>query len=1332
MALSEASGLTARRPMRGATLHVVRSMWILIAVFSIALFFLSIPSHIIRMTSELDIHTRIALLQLGYNVNTFVTFELAHAVVVMIGYALTAVALFKYKSDDWVVLFIALAMLTFGVSVNSALDVEPLLSSFIALNPGWTLPVQALYILGMGSILIVFYLFPDGRFVPRWSRILAYTWIAWMIAFMVLPGEEKFAAPPPVMVTMLANMLSIDPKIFGSIARDLRFYSFFVILAIWFGSGVFTQIYRYVRVSSPLQRHQTKWAVFGFSCAVVLYFGSYLPVPIMHAMGVPMMGIIRYQLATMPLTGFALLLVPISLSISILRSRLWDVDFLINRALVYGGITGILGVLYFASVLLFQSIFRSLAGYQDTLSIAVTTLVLATLFQPLRRRLQSVIDRRFYREKVNFRQVFTDFAREVRTIIDLAELLRVLVTRTAELLHIEWGAVYLRDPENEFVLVRSQNLPDRDLTLLKIEREALDRLRSGQVISRLHETTFPMIVPLLAPQTASAQHSETPLIGVLALGPLRSGLPYGREDQDLLVSLADQAGTAIYVAKLVQEAQAEIKRREDAEERLEAYRNSPMGRAETMAHSLLEHPEHAFPRLHALAQEASRDANAANLLGNLPKVLDNLSAGPVAGLAEGLNYLFTSQFTAELLPIGLRTLITALEYTLLHGCEACAGAGGEGSPDCEPATAQSCAETAGNDYTECYTCALAAYRVCLAAYNANSIAQITAIRDISEEAASPFELPTCQPASASVLTGLQRAIAEMPPVVEALHAYERVDTTQDKIAYLASAIHALRHVDHLARTELGCVDRPIVERIVESWLAIVTSAMSELQTSARIVCQLLTRNTWQGDVVSLVLNLHNQGRGAALEIKVSLAPAPEYTLLDEMVLIDRLPPGEEAQVQLRIRPRLHAGADHFRARFVILYTDPRGPDQVENFADVVNLLSASAEFQFIPNPYVVGTPLQTGSPLFFGREDLVQFIHTNLSASHRNNLVLIGQRRTGKTSLLKQLPARLDDNYLPVYLDGQTLGLDPGLPNFFLTLATEITFALEDRGFEMDPPELEDFQDSPLAAFERDFLARVRGLIGNRHLLIMFDEFEELEAAVQRGNLESSIFGFLRHLIQHSPDLSVIFCGTHRIEELAADYWNILFNISLYQHIAFLDREEALRLIQEPVAGFGMRYDDLALDKMWRVTAGHPYFLQLLCHSLVNRHNKTARNYVTIADVNAALDEILASGEAHFVYLWTESTPAERLVLTAMSRMVPLTGQATPIQLLDFLTERGISLERQCISEALHHLTLRDILQASREGAAAIGEAYRWKLGLLGLWAEKYKSLSRVVDEIKA
>jgi hypothetical protein len=247
----------------------------------------------------------------------------------------------------------------------------------------------------------------------------------------------------------------------------------------------------------------------------------------------------------------------------------------------------------------------------------------------------------------------------------------------------------------------------------------------------------------------------------------------------------------------------------------------------------------------------------------------------------------------------------------------------------------------------------------------------------------------------------------------------------------------------------------------------------------------------------------------------------------------------------------------------------------------------------------------------------------------------------------------------------------------------------------------------------------------------LFDEFEELERAVQSNRLDASIFGYLRHLIQHTLNLSFIFCGTHRLEELTADYWNVLFNISLYQRVSYLPEEEAMRLVTEPVESFGMQYDDLALDKIWRVTAGHPYFLQLLCHSLVNQHNRTQRNYLTIAEVNTALEEILTAGEAHFIYLWTESTSEERMVLVAISRAIPLTGSVQAVQVVDYLAERGVQVERKAIRDAMHRLVLREILKT--EEMVTGGESvFHWQLGLLGLWVEKYISLGRVLDEVAA
>lgn len=706
---------------------------------------------------------------------------------------------------------------------------------------------------------------------------------------------------------------------------------------------------------------------------------------------------------------------------------------------------------------------------------------------------------------------------------------------------------------------------------------------------------------------------------------------------------------------------------------------------------ILREPAQILIILHRLTDMAEQDDQAADLMESLHGLLELAGERLLARLAEAYHLILLGQQDRELLSVALRKLVSNLsapEAGLIHNHEE----------------------------------ALAVYRISWQAIEAETVTAVTDLLSTLQTYLSGDTL--------ILLPDLADTFRELVPAVKLLAAYERVDSRPDRLSYLAAAVERLSQVDREV-SRLGAADRLIARQIIEKWLSVTVITMRELQTAAKIICHLLTRYSIQeGPMMSLILRLRNQGGGAALNLRIRLVETPEVTLLDMPAKLDRLVSGEETDVEVRVHSSLPLNTAQFRAQFEVTYDDLGRTDQIEHFADVVQLVRHENTFQFIPNPYVVGTPLQTGSPLFFGREDIFSFIEANLSTKHRNNLVLIGQRRMGKSSLLKQFPVRLGDEYVPILLDGQSIALDPGLPAFFYSLATEITFALEDRGLTTEVPDLHSFLATPAHAFEHDFLRRVHQCIGDRHLLLLLDEFEELEAAVRRGSLDKSIFGFIRHLVQHTPNLSMIFCGTHRMEELTTNYWNVLFNICLYKHVGFLSYSEAIHLIQEPVAAFGMRYDDLALDKIWRISAGHPYFLQLLCHCLVNQHNHSERSYVTVADINEATDEILTSGEAHFVYLWVESTREERQVLAALSRILPLTGRVQPAQVSDYLSERSILLDRRTINETLRHLALRDILTAQvGSDGAALTDSYSWQLGLLGLWVEKYKPLSRVMEE---
>lgn len=212
-----------------------------------------------------------------------------------------------------------------------------------------------------------------------------------------------------------------------------------------YGGTLGVLIYRYVRVFSSSQRQQAKWLLFGFGglfVLVILYdlIGSLFP-----GLGAPDS---LYQLANGTLTTVTFLFVPLSVAIAILRSRLWDIDVLIRRTLVYTFLMVILALIYVGLVFVFGTLLRNLLGQQQSpLIIVASTLVIAALFQPLRHGLQKVIDRRFYRSKYDAAKTLTNFSTTLRSEIDLAQLSDHLVTVFQETMQPSSVWLWLRKPE---------------------------------------------------------------------------------------------------------------------------------------------------------------------------------------------------------------------------------------------------------------------------------------------------------------------------------------------------------------------------------------------------------------------------------------------------------------------------------------------------------------------------------------------------------------------------------------------------------------------------------------------------------------------------------------------------------------------------------------------------------------------------------------------------------------------------------------------------------------------------------------------------------------------
>jgi len=400
---------TSNPVLRGRWLLAARAAWIGIVILAVGLFILGIPSQVaLRETlcsgtgcsfDQIDSNDLQQLQQVGLSLHANAVYFVAVNTIFVLVFVIVAAVIFWHRSNEAIGLFSSLALATFGVTWSSAL--EPL----AAQHPAFLFATQLVEVAG-ASLGILFLVFPNGRFVPRWSL--------WLVPFIVLHGVLRVFAP---------GLLGTD---FG--------------LLLMLGFIVWAQIYRYLRVSNAIERQQTKWVLAGMSVGVMGYAGVIVwavasfgdrPTGLLNLIG----GTALYMF---------LMLIPLSIGMAMLRSHLWDIDLLIRRTLVYGVLTGLLALVYFVTVVVLQATVRTLTGQGSTLAVVLSTLIIAALFVPLRNRLQAVIDRRFYRQKYDAARTLADFSASVRDEVDLSQLTERLVSVVDETMQPESVSLWLK------------------------------------------------------------------------------------------------------------------------------------------------------------------------------------------------------------------------------------------------------------------------------------------------------------------------------------------------------------------------------------------------------------------------------------------------------------------------------------------------------------------------------------------------------------------------------------------------------------------------------------------------------------------------------------------------------------------------------------------------------------------------------------------------------------------------------------------------------------------------------------------------------------------------
>jgi hypothetical protein len=410
MSTSTSPSAATPRPRWLPYAHVA---WVTVAVVALGRFVTSVPLRYAQLAHP-TAGVRGALAEMRLSPGGYALYNVALDAAFVSVCAAVAVVIFWRRSNDPVALLVATMLVVWGP-----------LNGLLVLTPGAAIgemgPLLELTLdrvpafIGYAAWMLFFYLFPSGRFVPRWTRWAALCW------FLFLGSWNFTPFGPPTWPLPLFNVC---------------------ILVLW-GSFPVAQLYRYARVSDPIQRQQTKWVVYGVAVAVAGVLATIFTVGAAVDLRPEEVG--KRMLSMLLMDAFMLAL-PISIGIAVLRSRLFDIDVVINRTLVYGALTVMLTLVYLGGVATTQALFLALTGEQKLpqLAVVVSTLAIAALFNPLRRRVQAFIDRRFYRSKYDARKTLDAFTTRLRDETDLDTLSDDVVAVVRETMQPAHASLWLR------------------------------------------------------------------------------------------------------------------------------------------------------------------------------------------------------------------------------------------------------------------------------------------------------------------------------------------------------------------------------------------------------------------------------------------------------------------------------------------------------------------------------------------------------------------------------------------------------------------------------------------------------------------------------------------------------------------------------------------------------------------------------------------------------------------------------------------------------------------------------------------------------------------------
>ena len=568
-------------------------------------------------------------------------------------------------------------------------------------------------------------------------------------------------------------------------------------------------------------------------------------------------------------------------------------------------------------------------------------------------------------------------------------------------------------------------------------------------------------------------------------------------------------------------------------------------------------------------------------------------------------------------------------------------------------------------------------------------------------------------------------------VMTALDGVATIPRGAGRLAVLEVALSRM----HEGLRVLDGVDVPTADRLRSFTRAMVALAQGEvgvMQQSAKLEVSLEPTEVVVGAISEVQLRLTNASPVPLRSLHVSTRPPAGTGQLPYLA------DGETHRVPLTVHPR-----DATQPLPIVVSWRARRLDGTAVHGEMEVALRVLSNREVVrsgdlgASPYIVGSPVERHE-MFFGRTDIMERIQRQLGAStHANVILLEGNRRTGKTSILQQLgKANVLPGWIPVYCSLQEAEGDDSrggisTRNVFKLLARTTGWELSDAGVETWLPGLPErdsgrpYKLAFLSALNQAFagehafetfelyLSAAIDAASPRRVLLMLDEFDKLQEGIDAGITSPQVPENIRHLLQHQPGVCAIITGSRRLKRLREEYWSALFGLGYRIGISALSRDDARRLVTEPVEG-RLAYLPQARDRLVDLCACHPFLVQSLCSRVFEQAAATGASTVTVDAVQQAATEMVRDNE-HFRTLWDYTRSARRRLILALCDRLQAEPDAVNLDLFEVeLRKLGVPLRstRDLADDVteLRELELLDFDESYRSGT------YRLAVPLMAQW----------------